>query len=91
MFVDPLKDERRSLMPTLTPERADDIIAGWLAGTEVVDGWDNPAGPLFVGGKYAEADITMTGSGGGAYQSYGATGCAMCTGSYCDGWIINCA
>jgi predicted Zn-dependent protease len=79
-------------MPTLTPERADEVIAAWLGGAEdVVAGWDNPAGPLFIGGKYAEADITMTGTGGGAYQSYGVTGCAMCSGSWCNGMGIDCA
>lgn len=76
-------------MPTLTPERADDIIAGWLTGTDVVDGWDNPAGPLFISGKYAEADVAMTGGGGGD-GSYGDTGCAMCTGSFCGMYIIQC-
>lgn len=48
-------------MPTLAPERtADELVARWRLGLDE-DGWDNPAGPLFIGG-YAESEITMTGS-----------------------------
>ncbi|MEV0396615.1 DUF6229 family protein [Polymorphospora rubra] len=75
-------------MPTLTPERADEIIESWLKGTEPIDGWENPAGPLFLGGKYTEADITATGSGGGATD--GITGCGWCTGSICNGFQVHC-
>jgi hypothetical protein len=75
-------------MPTMAPEQADEIITGWLAGIDL-QGWDNPAGPLFISGKYAEADITATG-GGGTEASGGMTGCGMCTGSYCNGLIIHC-
>lgn len=75
-------------MPTMAPERADEIVNGWLGGTDL-QGWDNPAGPLFVSGKYAEADITMTG-GGGTEGSYGVTGCGMCSGSYCGGMYYMC-
>lgn len=46
-------------MPKLTPEQADRIVAGWRSGTQLVEGWDNPAGPLFASGEYAEADITL--------------------------------
>lgn len=76
-------------MPTLAPERADELITSWLDGTEPVDGSDNPAGPLFLSGRYAEYEITMTG-GGGAAPSRGATGCGMCTGSVCNGGNIHC-
>lgn len=75
-------------MPALTPERADDIIAGWLAGTDVVDGWHNPAGPLFISGKYAEADITMAGFDSDG--SLGPTGCGPCTGSVCNTIYFEC-
>lgn len=70
-------------MSTLAPERTDDLIASWLDAPES----DSPAGPLYLGGKYAEYEITMTGSPSG---SYGMTGCGMCTGSICDGFIIHC-
>ena len=46
-------------MPKLTQEQADRIVAGWRSGTELVEGWENPAGPLFASGEYAEADITL--------------------------------
>ncbi|BCJ70109.1 MULTISPECIES: DUF6229 family protein [Polymorphospora] len=66
-------------MSTLAPERADEIIESWLTGTAPVDGWENPAGPLFNSGRYAEYDITATGGGGGITTH---TGCGPCTGSY---------
>lgn len=71
-------------MPTtLAPERADEIITRWLDGTDPVDGWDSPAGPLFMSGKYAEYEITLTGGGGVPFPSGGVTGCGQCTGSIC--------
>ncbi|BCJ70107.1 DUF6229 family protein [Polymorphospora rubra] len=51
-------------MSTLAPERTDEIIKSWLTGTELVDGWDSPAGPLFLGGRYVESDITATTTAG---------------------------
>lgn len=48
-------------MPTIAPERAEQIVAAWRGGVEPVDGWENPSGPLYPSGAYAEADITMTG------------------------------
>jgi len=74
-------------MPTLAPERVDLVVERWLEFGAVDDG---PAGPLFLGGRYAEYEITMTG-GGGAVQSNTATGCLMCTGSFCNGRNIQCA
>jgi hypothetical protein len=87
MFCRFNKSERRLFHASLTPERADVIIAGWLAGIDVVGGWDSPAGPLFVSGKYAEADITAA---GGICASYGSTDCGPCTGSWSVGWNIEC-
>lgn len=49
-------------MPTIAPERAEQIVAGWRSGVAPVDGWENPSGPLYPSGEYAEADITMTGA-----------------------------
>jgi len=65
------------------------LVESWLDLDALVTG---PAGPLFVGGRYAEYDITMTGGGGsgGAVQSNGVTGCQYCTGSRCDGGYIDC-
>jgi hypothetical protein len=47
-------------MMTIAPERAEQVVAGWRAGLVAVDGWENPSGPLYPSGKYAEADITMS-------------------------------
>ncbi|MBW8803891.1 MAG: hypothetical protein AUG49_02055 [Catenulispora sp. 13_1_20CM_3_70_7] len=57
-------------------DRADQIIADWLASA---DG-DSPAGPLFTGGQYAEAEIV----GAAIIETRGT--CSSCTasrGSYC--------
>lgn len=56
----------------------DAIVAGWLEGT--ADG--SPAGPLFVGGQYAESEIVTRAA------SLTATLCSFCTsttvaGRYC--------
>ncbi|MET8156095.1 DUF6229 family protein [Sphaerisporangium sp. NPDC005289] len=42
----------------LTLERSEEIVAAWRSGADV-EGWDNPAGPLFIG-DYAESEITLT-------------------------------
>ncbi|MEV7230810.1 MULTISPECIES: DUF6229 family protein [Polymorphospora] len=65
-------------MPTTTLPDLDrlptpDHITRWLTDTPV-DGWENPAGPLFTGGDYALQEITMT-------QRCLATRCSSCTGS----------
>lgn len=65
-------------MTTLTLDRAEEIVAGWLTDDLPVDGWENPAGPLFPSSDYAESEITMTGSPGSR--------CSSCTASakvYC--------
>jgi hypothetical protein len=41
-------------MHTVTPETADRIAARWREDA----GADNPAGPLFAAGSFAETDIT---------------------------------
>jgi hypothetical protein len=46
-------------MPVLATERADEIVAGWRSSTEPTDGVDNPAGELYAGGTFAEADIVQ--------------------------------
>lgn len=42
----------------MDPTTFDQIVAGWRAMTDTTD---NPAGPLYRAGDYAEADIAMTG------------------------------
>jgi hypothetical protein len=57
-------------------ESAEKIVMEWLCS---VDG-DSPAGPLFTGGKFAEADII----GASWIETRGT--CSSCTasrGSYC--------
>ena len=46
-------------MPVLSPERVDEVVAGWR---DFGDDRENPAGPLFIDG-YTESEITMTGGG----------------------------
>ena len=63
---------------------ADTLISSWLT----TPGWDSPAGPLFIGGEYAESEIAM-----GSFHtaaSAGNTGCGQCTGSICNGRRILC-
>jgi len=75
-------------VPELTQETAEQIIAGWRGSGRPVDGWENPAGPLFAAGEFAESDITMeaifaesgcpTGTGTGTTGDSGVCGTA-CT------------
>jgi hypothetical protein len=76
-------------MATMITETVDDILAGWLQSPETA-GWDSPAGPLFLGGRFAESDIVMDTSSAAAVSA-GNTGCAQCTGSVCRGLRILCA
>ena len=58
-------------------ERALAVVAQWRRSADV----DNPAGPLYVSGRYAEAEIVEA----GRPDTFGACGTA-CTGSrtrYC--------
>ena len=50
-------------MPTLTEEDVERVVASWRGRAEPLDGMESPAGPLFVAGEYAEADLTDTGQG----------------------------
>ena len=69
-------------MSTLAPERTDELVASWLDATDPA----SPAGPLYLGGKYAEYEITMTGGTG----SGGVTGCGLCSGSICNTMHVRC-
>jgi Family of unknown function (DUF6229) len=56
-------------MNTVTPEPADRLAARWRSNA----GADNPAGPLFTAGSFAETDITS--------QGRADTHVSLCTGS----------
>jgi len=56
-------------MPNMTDEQIDRIVAAWRSGQDA-NGWENPAGPLFAAGDYAESEITME----GIFASRGCTG-----------------
>ncbi len=59
------------MVNTTTPELAERIVTGWVTGAPV-EGWEDPAGPLFASSRFAEYEITMAG---------GLTGCSTCTGT----------
>lgn len=54
----------------ITMETAAKVVAGWRRGEDV----NSPAGPLYVGGDYAPADISMIS------EAMGIT-CSTCTAS----------
>jgi hypothetical protein len=69
-------------------QQSDDVISGWLSGSDSIDGLDNPAGPLYIEGQEAtEAALTNPGMRasvlgtmslvGGTTCSYGG-GCLCC-------------
>ncbi|MFP2961340.1 DUF6229 family protein [Myxococcus sp. 1LA] len=45
-------------MANMTDARVQEILAGWLSGSEAAHGMSNPAGPLYVGGDATEAALT---------------------------------
>jgi hypothetical protein len=55
---------------TAVLEHADEIVLSWLGSPEA-----SPAGPLFTGGKFAEADIV----GAAIFETRGT--CSSCTAS----------
>lgn len=65
----------------------DDVVSGWLNGSDSIDGQDNPAGSLYIEGQaVAEAALGNTdmratlgacGTLGKTTCSYGG-GCACC-------------
>ncbi len=50
------------------------IRSGWRTGEQAVDGFDNPAGPLFVGGPTAESQLVEADFALGTH-------CSSCTAS----------
>lgn len=57
---------------TEAPELADEVLTSWLTDLPG-DGSEHPAGPLYLGGKFAIQEITMTGGPG--------SNCSICSGS----------
>ena len=51
---------------------SEELVARWRNGGEQ----DNPAGPLFVAGEFAEADITWECGGGGHCGGTCGTACS---------------
>ncbi len=45
-------------------QQFDEVVSGWLNGSDSFDGIENPAGPLFIQGEAAtEAKLTDSSSG----------------------------
>ena len=59
---------------------ADAIIAGWRSGDESVLGADNPAGPLYAGGRVTERELTRLDVLAALYTKTTAnTACSVCS------------
>jgi hypothetical protein len=65
-------------MQTMTAEAADRIAARWRADADA----DNPAGPLYAAGKFAEADIASPGRTFTRLSCFARTACTA-QGSQC--------
>lgn len=67
-------------------QQNDEIVSGWLDGSDNVDGYDNPAGPLYIEGALAtEKAMTRSNAAtnivttlGGTTASCRPTSCACC-------------
>lgn len=62
-------------------QQNDDVVSGWLSGTDSIGGLDNPAGPLYVD---SATEKKMTSQAGPTIQTLlkttqsCASGCACC-------------
>jgi hypothetical protein len=65
-------------MPTVTLA-AEEIVAQWRRTADPLAGLANPAGPLYVSGRYAEADILTAGVGTGNGTGRCGTDCSGST------------
>ena len=54
---------------------AEETVARWRAG---LDEWDNPAGPLFANGEFAEGDIVACNPPGSRCSSCSASRPVYC-------------
>lgn len=62
----------------------DEIVSGWLGGSDSIRGYENPAGPLYIEGKAAtEAALTETGPSMNTLSLRGSTTCSMARGCAC--------
>lgn len=65
----------------------DDVVSGWLSGSDSIDGLDNPAGPLYIQGQAAmEAAMTNPGTRAtvvGTMSLISGTTCSACGGCLC--------
>lgn len=65
-------------------QQNDEVVSGWLSGSDSVDGRDNPAGPLYIHGAIATEDA-MTGADASTrvFFTFGGT-TASCEPKGCD-------
>ncbi len=62
----------------------DEIVSGWLSGSDSIGGYDNPAGPLYIEGQAAtEAALTSAGPEMNTLTLHGSTTCSMAKGCAC--------
>lgn len=62
----------------------DEIVSGWLSGSDSISGYDNPAGPLYIEGQAAtEAALTSAGQEMNTLSLHGSTTCSMARGCAC--------
>lgn len=68
-------------------QQNDEVISGWLEGSDSIDGLDNPAGPLYIEGQAAtEAALTNPGMRAtvlGCMTLAGGTTCSYSGGCLC--------
>jgi hypothetical protein len=60
----------------------DDVVSGWLAGSESTYGYDNPAGPLYTEG-YMATEAALTDPGMNMATLHGSTTCSLAGGCAC--------
>lgn len=62
----------------------DDIVSGWLSGSDSSSGYDNPAGPLYIEGlAVTEAALTSAGPEIITLTLRGSTTCSVAGGCAC--------
>ena len=59
-------------------QQHDDVVSGWLNGSETIDGLDNPAGPIFIEGN-TESALTSTGNATAMITSRTTVSCGTST------------
>ncbi|MFC5740778.1 DUF6229 family protein [Dyella tabacisoli] len=65
-------------------QQTDDIVSGWLSGSDSIDGMENPAGPLYIEGAAAtEAALTSSTAGMNMFTSATTVSCGGFGGCDC--------